>query len=225
MIYAIFMVQRCEFPIVSKRDIAYFLVGECLSGELTRSVHLQFSLRFFRIGLLKFRGCTWSYFNGEFWGFSHLPGLIRKLKWCFPETMSTASRKPYAPKKRGNFLGTKSFEKLGKLCDGKHPKRKKKNPVARKKHILQASTSWCTEAASAAIPIAVGEKKMVGWWGLVDLWSFSWWKLDKHRTWPYHLWSWILMAFIIQLFEKYWHLICCGTILPILYQRTYPPGN
>ena len=78
------MVQRCEFPIVSKRDIAYFLVGECLSSELTRSVHLQLSLPFFRIGLLKFRGNPAPGgtldLHGEFWGFSHRPGLICQLK-------------------------------------------------------------------------------------------------------------------------------------------------
>ena len=40
------------------------------------------------------------------------------------------------PRNRGISLGTKNFEKLGKLCDGKHPKRKKKNPMARKKTYL-----------------------------------------------------------------------------------------
>ena len=125
------MVQRCEFPIVSKRDIAYFLVGECLSGELTRSVHLKISLPLFRIGLLNFRVCNLILSSWWVLGFSRLPGLIRKLKWCFPETMSTGSRKPCP--KNGEFLGDEELWELGEVMWWKASETKKEKSSGQKK--------------------------------------------------------------------------------------------
>lgn len=113
---------------------------KCLSGELTRSVHLQFSLPFFRIGLLNFGnpapGGTLDLIFMVSFGFFHACQAWFASCWCFPETMNpTGSRKPYAPKNE-NFLGDEELWEIGQVMWWKASETKKETSSGQKKTYL-----------------------------------------------------------------------------------------